>query len=129
MYDNFILVHRDDEAISLPPMAVFLIIVAVWNYTLVRDRKSLFSTDVPGTWWNITGVLPYTQYSVQVEASNTAGSVLSNIVSSITDPVPSPNHLHAPLPCLPAPPRSAQPSPAQPRPTSPCPILPSLCFP
>ncbi|XP_078675414.1 usherin-like isoform X2 [Branchiostoma floridae x Branchiostoma belcheri] len=49
-----------------------------WDYTTVRDTRSLYISLVTDEWVTIPGLIPYSTYTVQVNASNTKGSILSN---------------------------------------------------
>ena len=51
---------------------------ANWDYSLVTDRRSLFQNLTGGDWVQITPLVPFSEYYVQVNASNTKGFILSN---------------------------------------------------
>ncbi len=49
-----------------------------WDYTTVHDRRSLYRSAMGGQWVTVSGLIPYTTYYVQVNASNSKGFELSN---------------------------------------------------
>eukprot|EP00058_Branchiostoma_floridae_P024730 XP_002610220.1 hypothetical protein BRAFLDRAFT_76999 [Branchiostoma floridae] len=53
-----------------------------WDYTTVRDTQSLYTSLVTDEWVTIPGLIPYSTYTVQVNASNTKGSILSNTLTA-----------------------------------------------
>ncbi|XP_076463865.1 usherin-like [Babylonia areolata] len=66
-----------------------------WNYTTVTDRRSLFRDAVSYTAMDIGPLVPLSDYNVQVNASNTMGFVLSNVVA-LTMPAGSPDGMKPP---------------------------------
>ena len=52
-----------------------------WDYSTVRQRRALLTTPRADDWIVISGLLPYSRYSVQVNATNSVGYVISNVVS------------------------------------------------
>ena len=62
-------------------------VVSSDNRTAVESRRSLYESFVsPSVWVNIEGLVPYSEYTVQVNASNTRGYVLSNVETLSTPP-------------------------------------------
>ena len=51
-----------------------------WDYSTIQDIRSVFNTTVSNTWIQVYPVIPMSSYKVQVNASNTAGYILSNTV-------------------------------------------------
>lgn len=49
-----------------------------WDYSTIEDRRSVYNNTVSNQWVQVTPVIPMSTYSVQVNASNTAGYILSN---------------------------------------------------
>lgn len=67
----------------------FLIFSAANDYNVTVRRRSLYLTLLSpdySTWIKIDGLIPYSNYSVQVNGSNTRGYILSNVVE-ITMPM------------------------------------------
>ena len=54
-----------------------------YNYNTQTERRSLLTTEDAGTWKLVDGLIPYTVYYVQINASNTAGYLLSNVKQAI----------------------------------------------
>ncbi|XP_041351149.1 usherin-like [Gigantopelta aegis] len=50
-----------------------------WDYTTVRERRSLYHDIVVYQMVTIGGLVPFSQYSVQVNASNTKGFILGSM--------------------------------------------------
>lgn len=51
------------------------------NYTLISGRKTMHSSEGNRLWVLVDGLVPCSNYTVQVNASNSQGSVLSDRVS------------------------------------------------
>ncbi|KAK3093068.1 hypothetical protein FSP39_010666 [Pinctada imbricata] len=53
-----------------------------FNYTLIKDRRSMFRGHNVSEWVMISPLVPVTHYMIQVNASNQEGYVLSNILTA-----------------------------------------------
>ncbi|XP_025090014.1 usherin-like [Pomacea canaliculata] len=58
----------------------------VWNYTTVQNRSSLLQQTVSNQYFAITSLIPNSQYKIQVNASNSKGFILSNVVPVMLPP-------------------------------------------
>ena len=54
-----------------------------YNYNTETDRRSLLTTEDASVWKTVDSLIPYTVYYVQINASNTAGHLLSNVKQAI----------------------------------------------
>lgn len=61
-------------------------IAEVWDYSIMHDRRSLHQSQTYNEWVAIGPLIPMSTYSVQVNASNTVGFVLGNILSADMPP-------------------------------------------
>jgi usherin len=60
---------------------IFLLIFLTdnWDYRTVEDIRSVYNNTVSNVWVLVTPVIPMSSYKLQVNASNTAGYIVSNI--------------------------------------------------
>jgi usherin len=60
---------------------IFLLIFLTdnWDYRTVEDIRSVYNNTVSNVWVLLTPVIPMSSYKLQVNASNTAGYIVSNI--------------------------------------------------
>lgn len=49
-----------------------------WNYDVVVVRRLMYNTTQASQWVTVDGLVPNSQYNVQVNASNTKGFILTN---------------------------------------------------
>ncbi len=49
-----------------------------WNYDVLVARRLLYNTTQASQWVTVDGLIPNSQYNVQVNASNTKGFILTN---------------------------------------------------
>lgn len=50
-----------------------------WDYRTVEDIRSVYNNTLSNVWVLLTPVIPMSSYKLQVNASNTAGFIVSNI--------------------------------------------------
>ena len=65
------------EAINFLSSSSFLQTEAS-NYALVTETRALYNGTIANEIVDITGLIPYSAYAIQVRAYNTEGSILSN---------------------------------------------------
>ena len=60
---------------------IFLLIFLTdnWDYRTVEDIRSVYNNTVSNVWVLVTPVIPMSSYKLQVNVSNTAGYIVSNI--------------------------------------------------
>lgn len=58
----------------------------VWDYSTLHDRRSLSRSQYYDEWVSVSPLIPMSTYTVQVNASNTVGFILSNIMPADMPP-------------------------------------------
>lgn len=57
-----------------------------WDFSVVHDRRSLYQSRSHSEWVTITPLIPMSTYTIQVNASNTVGFILSNVLTENLPP-------------------------------------------
>jgi len=76
-----------DELCTMTCVTMSCVVTTSYNTTM--SRRSLYqshASPASNDWVNVDGLLPFSRYSVQVNASNTRGFLLSNVVTLNTPP-------------------------------------------
>jgi len=61
--------------------------VETTSYNTTTSRRSLYQSETsPTNWLIVDGLLAFTEYLIQVNASNSRGFVLSNVVTVVMPP-------------------------------------------
>ncbi|XP_053408878.1 usherin-like [Mercenaria mercenaria] len=60
--------------------------IDAWDYSTIHTRRSLNRSQLYNEWVTITSLIPMSTYSVQVNASNTVGFILGNVMSADMPP-------------------------------------------
>lgn len=56
------------------------------NYSIVNDTRMLFSSKEFNVWVPIKGLIPFSNYTVQVNAANSQGSLISDAITIAMPP-------------------------------------------
>jgi len=70
--------------VLLPPH--FFFITANANYSIVNDTRMLCSSNQSNVWVPVKGLIPFSNYTVQVNASNSQGSLISDAITIVMPP-------------------------------------------
>ena len=57
-----------------------------WDYSTVHTRHSLHRSQTYDEWVSVTPLIPMSVYSVQMNASNTVGLILGNVMTANMPP-------------------------------------------
>lgn len=70
----------------LLPLPSSFFITANANYSIVNGTRMLYSSDESNVWVPIKGLIPFSNYTVQVNASNSQGNLISDAITIVMPP-------------------------------------------